>query len=276
MIPKQLSSADSLKLQVYDWPLENPKAAILLIHGIGEHMGRYKHVGEALNAAGYAVAGLDHRGHGRSEGQPRAHVLDMDTYVDDLELLWEKIKAEYPGKPWFVLGHSMGGLIATRFALRHQTEMRGLILSGPALAIHKVTPAPIIQLGKWIAQAAPGLLLVPQIGSKHLTHDPAVNQAYDDDPLNYHGRIRAGMADAFLKGEADVLQRAATLTLPLLLLHGEQDRVVAPIASRLLYEKVGSADKTLKTYPNLKHEIFNDLEKEQVLSEVVAWLDAHL
>lgn len=121
-----MTTLDGLKLYVKEWPVENPKAAVVLVHGYGEHIGRYEYVAAALNRAGYTVSGADHRLHGRSEGFPRAYVTEIDQLVDDLKLVWDKAKAKHPDKPTFMLGHSMGGLVATCFALRHQDEMQGL------------------------------------------------------------------------------------------------------------------------------------------------------
>lgn len=272
MISEQITTVDGLKLQRFHWPVSEAKGAILLIHGFGEHLGRYQHVVSALNAAGYAVVGQDHRGHGRSEGE-RAFVTDIDTLVADLKPLWDSLLAEYSGLPAFVMGHSLGGQVAVRFTLRYQDKIRGLVTSGAALSAKYAIPAFAIPIVRWLAKRFPKAGLVPPIGSDALTHDSAVNSAYDADPSVYHGRLKLGMAVALLNGEQDALERAATLRLPMLILHGGQDKVVKPIASQLLHDQTGSPDKTLKIYPTLYHEILNEPEGAEILREIVRWLD---
>jgi alpha-beta hydrolase superfamily lysophospholipase len=174
----------------------------------------------------------------------------------------------------FVLGHSMGGLIAAQFALRYQDQMRGLVTSGAALLPGEDVPPLAVRAGKLLARIAPKMTLVA-LEATAVSRDPDVVAHYESDPLNYRGKIRAGIGGSmFINGEA-VLKQAHTLTLPMLVMHGEADRLIPAQASRLLYERAGSEDKTLKIYPELYHEIFNEPEKAQVLADLVAWLDAH-
>lgn len=274
MINSPSTTRDGLQLYTQSWPVENPKAIVLLVHGLCEHIGRYEYVASVLNAAGYAALGQDHRGHGKSEGQPRAYAPSIDTFVDDLELLEEAAAQTYAGKPLFVLGHSMGGLLATRFALRHQDRLRGLVTSGAALLPGAGIPKAVIALGKVAGDFVPKLSLT-QINSAWLSHDPAVVSGYDSDPLVYHGKIKVGFGLALLRAGEETLARAGDLTLPMLVMHGESDRIVSAEASRQLHARASSSDKTLIIYDGLYHEIFNEPEKNKVLAEVIRWLDAH-
>lgn len=270
-----LTTSDGLELYYQQWPVENAKAAVVLVHGFGEHIGRYEHVAEALNAAGYDVTGVDHRMHGKSGGEPRGYLTDIDKVVDDLKLVWDKVKTENAGKPMFMIGHSMGGLIAACFAVRYQDEMRALVTSGAALVSKDSFPAPLLSMGRFLARFIPNLP-TPKISSSQLSHDSNIGLAYDNDPLVYHGALKLGTLAAFAKAGTEALEKAPSLKLPLLILHGEADKVVPNATSKAFYNYAGSQDKTLKIYPNLYHEIYNELEKEEILKTVIEWLDSHL
>ncbi len=274
MRDETLTTPDGQALYVRHWPVESPRAAVLLIHGLSEHIARYDHVAAALNAAGFAAMGLDHRAHGRSPGAPRAHVPSIDRLVDDQKQLWDEcLKAEYPDMPYFVIGHSLGGNVAVRFTLRYQAEIRGLVTSGAGLILD--APAPLRVLVRFWAGVLPQGSLVG-LPSSTISRDVAVVQAYDADPLVYHGKPSFATLRALMDEGNDALQRAPQLTLPMLILHGEADALVTPEASRALYAQASAGDKTLKLYPGLYHEIFNEAEHETILAEVVAWLQDRL
>src|SRR5215207_2250674 len=139
------------------WNIDNPKAAVVLVHGLGEHIGRYEHVAARLNAAGYTAAGQDHRGHGKSSGEPRTLIQNAADYVDDLKQLWDQVRGQYPDKSMFMLGHSMGGLIAVRFTLRYQDQMQGLITSAAALAAGTSISPMLVKVAKVLGKVAPKL-----------------------------------------------------------------------------------------------------------------------
>jgi acylglycerol lipase len=269
-----LTTTDGQKLHINQWAIDAPKAVVIIAHGLAEHSGRYAYVAAQLNKAGYSVVAPDHRAHGKSDGEPRACVKDFTVFVDDLNLLWDKSAAEYPDTPMFLVGHSMGGLIATMFALRYQDKMRGLVTSGAGLMAGEGVPKIALLLGKIIAKIAP-MLGIAQLESADVSRDPAVVADYDSDPLNYRGKVRAGFATDMLGNGEKVLRNAAKLKLPMLIMHGEGDRLVPPEASKLLYEGSSSDDKTVKIYPELYHEIFNEPEKDTVIADLVVWLDAH-
>lgn len=274
MIPNSIQTSEGLKLAVYHWEVAQPKAVILLIHGLGEHLGRYEHVSAAFNAAGYAVVGLDHRSHGKSEGEPRCFVRHFDVFIQDLGILWEQIKSHYAELPRFVLGHSMGGHIAVRFTHQHQSEMVGLITSGVGIVPGKSIPALAIQVVKWLGKIAP-MLPTTALDVNYLSRDPKVIQDNLADPLVYHEKLRAGMGYSMFSMLDDTVSRLSQLTLPLLVLHGEADKIADVTASQRLYEMAQAQDKTLKIYPELYHEILNEPEQQVVLTDISTWLDAH-
>jgi acylglycerol lipase len=183
-----LIGARSLRLAYGTWlPPGEPKAIIVLVHGYGEHAARHRHVIEGLVGRNYGVYGIDHRGHGESEGT-RAHVERFEYYVDDLRLLVKRAREAYANSPLFLLGHSMGGLIAVHYALRYQGELTGLALSSAALQVDDNVPAPLKILGRFISMVAPRcpLMAVNNGAESVLSRDPAIQEAFDADPLCYH------------------------------------------------------------------------------------------
>lgn len=247
----------------------------MLVHGLAEHIERYDHVASAFSGMGFAVAGLDHRAHGRSEGEQRAFVPHIEPLVDDLEILWEQLKAAYPDAPRFVMGHSMGGLIALLFTLRHQADIQALVVSGAALTTRVYVPSALVsaldRVGAWLPN-------MPTVSFKkeHISRSVEVMQRYDSDPLIERGPVRLGTARCLLMGGREVLRRAHTLTLPIFLLHGGADKIVSPEASKRLHAALASEDKALKVYPGLRHEILNEPEQDVVIDDMLRWMMAHL
>lgn len=256
-------------------PAGAPKAVVLVVHGYGEHCGRYKHVMQALVEAGYAAYALDHVGHGQSDGL-RAFIKDFDRPVTHMKEYLDRIKPQHPGKPVFVLGHSMGALISLAFTLRYQSEIAGLLISGaPVNADANVSPL-MIQLGYVLNRIVPTLPLMPSTGNDVLSTDPQVVIDFNNDPLNYKANMRVGLGVALNETAKKVRGQLANLTLPLLVMHGAEDQLVNPSGSQLTYERASSKDKTLKLYPGMRHEIMNEREKATVLREIIAWLDSHV
>jgi acylglycerol lipase len=254
-----------------------PKAVIVLVHGYAEYAGRHRQVIETLVSRNYVVYAIDHRGHGESEGT-RAHVERFEHYVDDLRLLVEKARATFARLPLFLLAHSMGGLIAIHYALRYQAELAGLAVDNAALQVADHVPALIRILGRFIALVAPTLPLraARTGGESLLSRDSAIQEAFDADPLCYRGKVRAGMASAVIKAAADARARLAQLTLPLLVSYGSEDTYVNPSGSKLLFERAGSTDKTLRAWEGCRHELFNELNKVEIIASAADWLDAHV
>ena len=272
----EITATDGRRLWTGRWLPANgaPRATVLLIHGYGEHLGRYAHVVAALTAAGYAVAGVDHHGHGRSQGR-RAALRRFDDYVDDAELLLDRVRARDPDLPIVAYGHSMGGLIATRLALRRQADLAGLIATSAAYRVGDAVPPFVKTAGGWLARLVPDLPVFPANTTDFLSRDPEVARLAAADPLCYQGRTRLGLAHAMLTAGLDTRARAAALTLPLLIMHGTADRLTSPRGSEEVYARAASPDKTFRAWPGCRHELHNEPEQRDVIAAILAWLDAH-
>lgn len=246
---------------------------VLLVHGLGEHSGRYTHVAQCLTSRQYAVYAIDHRGHGRSEG-PRTYFPRFESAVDDLDAYFQQLSAANRDKPIFTYGHSLGTLIALRFALRRQADLAGLIITGTPLNLESQQPSSMVWLGSLLQKFAPKLPL-PGLLTTSLSHDPAIIEAFDRDPLNNHGGIPLRMGHHIIYQSRFIRARLHQLKLPLLVLHGTDDLICPPSGSQIAYEQTNSIDKSLKLYPDMYHEIHNEPGKEAVLGDIVKWLDHH-
>ena len=251
---------------------QQSKGVITIAHGYGEHVGRYQHVAARLNEAGYTVYGLDHQGHGRSAGKRGR--LAIRPAVEDLDQLIVTVsRARHPELPQFLLGHSMGGAIALRYAITHQDRLTGLAVSAPLAAVNG-GPA-LLAVGKALGvlfPAAPVSRVDPRLVSK----DNEVVKAYIADPLNHHGPVPARVAREFILNVGTLEAEVRRITLPTLLMWGTADRLCPPSGSEMVAANIGSADLTVKSYEGLFHEILNEPERERVLDDLVGWLDAHL
>ncbi len=254
-------------------PDEHARAAVLVAHGLAEHSGRYAHLAEHLVAHGYSVSALDHRGHGRSQGH-RAQLGRMDYVVEDLHRFADLVCSEHQGIPLFLLGHSLGGEIALAYAVRYQSELSGLVLSGPTVLFEGVSDLQR-RAAAILSRLAPGFPML-RLDSAAVSRDPEVVRAYDADPLNYRGKIPVRTAVEMVQTARELAAGLASLRLPILLLHGTEDRLVPAAASRFVHDRVSSPDRTLRLYNGLYHEVFNEPEREQVLGELSGWLDRHV
>jgi acylglycerol lipase len=254
-------------------PDGDPRAIVGMAHGASEHSGRYAWTGEQLAARGYALYALDHRGHGRSEGA-RAVIDRMANAVADLgTLLGLAAHESANGAKPFLFGHSMGGCIALAFATRRQAEIEGLLLSAPVAVLEAASPAQRVA-GRVLSVMAPRLG-VYTIDSSTVSRDPEVVRDYDADPLNYHGKLPARTVRELSEEVARFPDAIPGITVPLLVQVGTADRLVPPAASELVYERTSSDDKTIERYDGLYHEILNEPERERVVTDMLAWLDAH-
>ncbi|MDQ2880852.1 MAG: lysophospholipase [Actinomycetota bacterium] len=266
-------------------PSDPARAVVTIVHGIHEHSSRYAHVGSRLADANLAVYAADHRGHGRSGGR-RANIERMALIVDDLSSFVHFAAQRHPGLPVFMVGHSLGGLIALHYATEphataepHATEplvlLDGLVVSGPAVEV---------MVGSALQRRLAGVLsaLVPNLGvatigaEQKISRDPAVVRAYREDPLVYRGKIKARTGAEVLATMESLPARLPRLTVPLLLLHGTDDQICALTGSMMVHDAVSSPDKTLRRYQGLYHEVFNEPEREQILTDLLCWLDQHL
>jgi acylglycerol lipase len=252
-------------------PEPDAVAAVLLVHGLGEHSGRYEHVAAALAGGGYAVHALDLRGHGRSSGK-RAFVRSYDEFLRDVHQFRGLVEAEHPGLPLVLLGHSMGGNIALGYALEHPDGLRALVLSGPALQVGEDFSPARIKIFTAIAKIAPGLR--PQgLSADAISRDPEVVRAYREDPLVFTGKISAGLGAALIGAMLRFPDRYAELSLPVLLLHGTDDQLADVAGSRALEAAATGTEVTAHYYEGLYHEVFNEPERDQVLADLRSWLD---
>jgi alpha-beta hydrolase superfamily lysophospholipase len=233
-------------------------SGILLAHGYAEHSSRYDTLVEHIVPQGYGVFAIDHRGHGQSEGE-RVHVDSFDDYVIDLKTHFDTVTREYPALPMHLLGHSMGAFIAILYAARYQHELVGLVLSGGGLGSGRP------------ASNAP---TTPVDLAATISRDPAVVQAYRDDPLVFHDPPPPSRAPA-MRGLRALAAAATAITLPTLIMAGGASPLGEGEGSRRLFETISSEDKTLKVYDGLMHEIFNEPEREIVFADLDAWLKAH-
>ena len=250
------------------------KAVLVIAHGLGEHSGRYLPFVEHFVALGYGVYALDHEGHGRSQGR-RGYIPHLSTFVETLFQYISQIKDKHRDKKFFLVGHSMGGVISVNYLLRHEETLSGCILSGSALATDEVI-GPVL---KWILKGLSLLMPKAQIiklEGEAVSRDPEVVHRYLSDPLVFHGKVTARLLTAILSGADHGLEKAAKITLPLLIMHGGDDGLASPKGSQMLFERVSSTDKTLKIYDNLFHEIFLEPEKMQVFADTERWLEARV
>jgi alpha-beta hydrolase superfamily lysophospholipase len=249
-------------LSVAIWDNPDAKRIVVLAHGYGEHVGRYQHVADALVERGAAVYGPDHLGHGTSAGD-QALVADFERVVDDLHQVVELAKRQHPGLPVVLVGHSMGGLIATRYAQRHGQELAGLVLSGPAIGLGPV-------IGGWLA--APELPSDP-IDVAVLSRDPAVGQAYADDPLVWHGGWKRETLEAFAAADEAIAAGGGFGDLPLLYVHGEADQLVPMVLAQPIVHGLKGDDFTERVVPEARHEVFNETDKDQTIGLVADFAD---
>ncbi len=269
-----LSGVGAVKIYWQVWaPDADPRAVVVIAHGASEHSGRYIHVANRLVSEGYAVYALDHRGHGRSEG-PRALVDRMDNVVEDLDALVVLAAAEHPGTKVFLLGHSMGGTVALRYAIAHQDRLDGLILSG-ALAALDAAPPPVRIIARLLSTLTPRLP-VASIDSSLVSRDPAVVNDYREDPLNYHGKLPARTVAELAAAVESFPDAVRSIQIPTLVLYGTADGLCPPKGSVMLGERIGASDKTIVPYEGLYHEILNEPEQQQVLDQICTWLAARV
>ncbi len=238
-------------------PDGDPARLVVLVHGYGEHIGRYEHVADALTARGALVVGPDHQGHGQSPGE-RASVQDFEPIVDDLHT----VVAEYRGElPVVMVGHSMGGLIATRYAQRYREELAGLVLSGPAIGLSPV-------LATWL-EAPPS----DPIDGGMLSRDPAVGEAYIADPLVYHGGWKRETLEAFIAADAEIVGGPGFGDLPLLYVHGAEDPLVPIDFARPIVERLAGPDSEMHVLEGARHEVFNELDQDATIALVAAFAE---
>ncbi len=267
--------SDGLNLYAQGWePDAPPKAVVCLVHGLGEHSGRYAHVGMVLTQAGCALLGFDLRGHGKSEG-PRGHAPSWEVLFSDVDCLLDQAAERYPGKGRFLYGHSLGGSIVLSYALRCKPKLLGVIATSPGLRTAFEPPRWKLTIGRVLYKVRPQLAMANGLDREGLSHDPAVVRAYNSDPL-VHDRVTARLAlDMFAAGE-EALAQANRFPLPLLLMHGNSDGLTSFRASREFADAAPASKCTFKEWDGLYHELHNEPQQAEVFATMIGWLDAHM
>jgi acylglycerol lipase len=264
----------SVSIYYQGWlPVGNVKAVLLIVHGLGEHSGRYMNVVNHFVPLGYAVYGLDHIGHGKSDGG-REIVERFEDFTDNLTIYYNMVKVWQPGKPIYLLGHSLGGLIGSYYLLDHQADFKGAIISAPSIKVSQSISRVTITMSKILSAIAPkaGVLALDATG---ISRDPDVVNTYVNDPLVFHDKTPARLAAEMLKAMLRVTAELEIISLPFITMQGSLDKLVDPGGAQLLYDKASSKDKTIKIYEGFYHEVFNEPERAVVLKDVETWLIAH-
>ncbi len=271
----QLTFAGCGGLELYcrRWRSENkPKAVLSIVHGHGEHSGRYKNVADWFVPRGYSVYAFDLRGHGHSKGR-RGALDDFGEFREDVQAFLGMVR-EAEQAPIFLAGHSLGGLIVLDYALHDGCSVAGVVASGPVLSPPGISPF-LLWLSKVLDRVWPNLIRESGLDTSALSRDAAVVEAYVNDPL-VHSKGSARLANEMLRAVQWTQAHAAELALPCLIVHGGEDRICDPQASKLFYDRVTFADKERIEYEGYFHEVYNDLGKEQVFADIEAWLEQHL
>lgn len=264
-------NAEGLRIHAVNWPAPAPKAVLLLIHGQGEHIGRYDHLARWFNAHGIAALGYDHQGYGRSEGR-RGHAKSLDVLLNDLDQALQETRRLYPGLPVFLYGHSMGGNIVLNFLFRRRPDVAGVIATGSWVRLAFEAPAVKIIAGRLLRHLLPNLRLPNGLAVHFLSHDPGVVAAYQRDPL-VHNLLSAGAGIALLEGANWLDRYAGETPVPLLLMHGGADKITSAPATRELAARL-SGNVMHHEWPDLYHEIHNEPEQEAVFAYTLAWMEA--
>jgi acylglycerol lipase len=271
----QFKGTGNLNLHYQCWlPDRQPEAILIVVHGLAEHIGRYCNLINYLVARGYALYGYDQRGHGKSEGG-KAYAARFTYFVDDLDLFLKLVQDRHKGVKTFLTGHSLGSTVATAYAILHQTQLNGLILTGTLLSTPASVNSMTIIAARLLSTILPAAGLYA-IDADAISRDKNVVSAYVDDPLVYRGKIQARLGTEIIKGMKIAKKQIPLIELPILVMHGTADRLSNPQDSEMLCKEVASQDKTLKLYEGFYHEIFNEPGHEQVLADIDSWLKAHL
>jgi lysophospholipase len=264
-----------VELYFQSWTHPDPAAALVIVHGLGEHSGRYGNLIQALAGMNISIYAADHRGHGKSLGR-KGHILSMSDYIDDLRIFVNIIRHDHERLPLVMLGHSMGGAIALKYALTFPDDLNALILSSPGLIPATEPPKALDRIARMMSRFFPSVSTSNQLNAAFISHDREVVRTYMDDPL-VHDRISFRWYTEFRANSDECLERAGELKMPLLVFHGTDDRIVDFSGSIRVHESASSKDKTLKLFDGLYHETMNEVdhEREKVLDMVVSWIARH-
>jgi alpha-beta hydrolase superfamily lysophospholipase len=270
-IEETITASDGLRLYVRRRQVESARATVIIVHGFGEHSGRYGALTDYLISRAYSVTAYDHRGHGLSDGLP-GHVESFSEYEADLDKIIASVRAQSESPTVYVVGHSMGGLVALRYLARKNNAVAGAIISAPLIAVAVAVPAHKLMIARVSARMAPRMRLDNELNPAALSRDPEVGKAYAADPL-VNRKVSARWFAEATSAMEEVKEMAPQVILPVLIMHGSKDRIASVDATRKLFERIGSPDKELEVYEGLYHELFNEPEKFEVFERVAGWLD---
>ena len=273
MTEERITHPDGTGINLHSWPANGTaKGVVILQHGFNAHGAHLSWAAGRLNEAGYACYAVDLRGRGKSDGE-RFYVDDFDNYLSDLQLAFDKARAEHPGLPIFLMGHSAGGVIATSYALRNQGEIKGLICHSFAFRV----PAPrvVLNLLQWLSGPFPRLKVL-KLKNADFSRDPAWVAMMNADPLIHDENQPAKTVGEMWKADKVLEVSFPQITLPVLIIHGTQDHATLPAGSQMFFDNAGSADKTLTLYEGHYHDLLADTGKEGVLADIRGWIDARV
>ena len=266
------STHDGLKLYLQAWIPEQPKASLLLVHGLGEHSSRYVHFADRLIKEGIAVFTFDGRGHGKSsQPRPTAYFANHEDYLKDIDALFGKVKSYVKDIPIFIFGHSMGGGLVAKYVISYQPDARGVILSAAALKPADNISKSLIAISSLVSKVAPKLKVL-KLDSSMISHDPEEVKKYNEDPLVYSKAIPARTGFELLRMMRDIEDAAEAFKLPVFMLHGTDDQLTNPMGTEMLFRRAETSDKTYNRYPGLYHELLNEFEKEQIMDDIIQWI----
>ena len=267
-IATEVISLDGTKLLAQSWTTDASIADLILIHGYTEHSGRYQWVAKKFNENGINVHSFDLRGYGQSDGE-RAYIISFDQYLEDVQSFIKDL--EFEGDV-FMLGHSMGGLIVSRYLIEHpETKCNGVILSGPGLKVGDDISPFLVKISAVLSALFPKLKTT-RLDSQFISRDPKVVDDYDNDPLVYHDGVKSRLGGEMIKSMLEVRNHFREFNFPVLIMHGAADKLADPQGSQWMFDEISSQDKTIDMLPGLYHEILNEPEKEEVIGKMVGWI----
>ena len=270
---ERIESTKGIRIFVRSWrPEAVPRAVVVICHGVNSHSGQYKWAGEHLAASGFAVFALDLRGRGQSDGE-RYYIDDVADYVSDVASTIALAKSRHPGLPVFLLGHSAGGVISATYVLDNQAGLAGFVCESFAFQV----PAPGFALAaiKAISHIAPRLSVL-KLKNEDFSRDSKAVEALNNDPLTANEIQPAATVAALVRADERLKEEFPTIILPVLIMHGTDDKATVCHGSQFFYDTVGSKDRTLKLYDGHYHDLLNDIGKEQVMADVTGWISARL
>jgi len=266
----QIISEDGLTLEGRLWKADNQKSVIVLVHGLGEHTGRYDHVAKVFNDSGYSFMGTDLRGHGESAGK-RGHAMGYATIFSDLDKTLDYVDAQFSGTQIILYGHSMGGNIVSNYLIRQlNPTIKKAIITGPWLKLVNNPPAAVLNLARLLAKGFPSITVPNGLDTGDLSTDPQVKLKYQQDPL-VHNKISLAFSTQLFAGGQKAINNASKIQIPILAMHGAEDRITSVEGTSRFAANCGDLC-TLKIWPGMKHEIHNEIDKEFVFNFMLNWL----